>query len=198
MALKDILEKIEKDNEAEIALIKKEAKEKCDGINKETEQIIKEIREKNRHAANLKSEKLKEKILQDARLKMAKEILIKKSEVISSVFKETLDALENLSVKEYIEWVGEKMSEVIEPGENEIILPQHFLAKINVKEFFKNINEGLGGKSRVKLSKSSQELKSGFILKKQKKEVNCSFQSLLEEKRNDIKLKISQVLFKNL
>ncbi|MDD5454264.1 MAG: V-type ATP synthase subunit E [Candidatus Ratteibacteria bacterium] len=199
MALKDILKRIEQQSQADIASVNKEAKEKCAAISKETEGIIRELKEKNRYAASLKAKKTKEYLLQEARIKMAQEKLKKKGEVLDSIFKESLDRLEKIADKEYMSWMGKAISNVIEPGENEIVLSQKFIRSIDTKNFLETINKKLENKSWVKLSKDTrtEEIKGGFILKKRKKEINCSFESLLEEKRNDIKLKISQILFKN-
>jgi len=197
MALKDILKKIEEKNKKDIKHIKKEAQKKCKGINEETEALIREMKEKNERKAHSDAKKLKENMLQNARLKMAKEELKMKSEAIGAVFAEALNKLENLPDKEYMGWMEKTILDVIEPGENEIILPPKFIKRVNAKDFLQNINKKLNGKSRIELSKNIQEIAGGFILKKPKKEINCSFVSLLEEKSNDIKLKINQLLFKD-
>ncbi len=198
MALEDILKKIEEKNRKDIKHIKKEAREKCKDINEETEAFIWELKEKNKREAHSRAEKLKENLLQNARLKMAKETLKAKSEAVNAIFSEALNKLENLYDKEYVNWTEKTILNVIEPGENEIILPAKFTKRVGVRVFLENINKKLDGKSRVKLSKSTQKIRGGFILKQQRKEINYSFESLLEEKRNDVKLKISRILFKNL
>ncbi|MBU1766906.1 MAG: V-type ATP synthase subunit E, partial [Candidatus Omnitrophica bacterium] len=58
-------------------------------------------------------------------------------------------------------------------------------------------NEKLQDKSSIKIAEDKEEITGGFILKKPKKEINCSFKSLIEEKRNDLKVKISRILFGN-
>lgn len=198
MALKDILKKIEEKNKKDIKHIKKEAEEKCKDINKETEALIRELKEKNKREAHSDAKKLKENMFQNARLKMAKETLKTKSEAVGAVFAEALNKLENLPDKEYASWMERTILDVIEPGENEIILPPKFIKRVDAKDLLESINKKLDGKSRIELSKNTQEITGGFILKKPKKEINCSFESLLEEKSNDIKLKISRLLFKNM
>lgn len=199
MALEDILKKIEKKNKKDIGRIKKEAKKKCMDINKETERLTKEFNEENRRASDLKAKKLKESMLQNARLKLAQEILKTKSSAINAIFEEALNRLKNLPADDYVSWVNKTILRTAEPGENEIILPPKFLKVVDTTKFLEDVNKKLKSKSRIKFSKNSQKqgVESGFILKKQRKEINCSFQSLLDEKRNDIRLKVNKILFKN-
>lgn len=195
MALEDILKKIEEKYQKDVGHVKREAKEKCNVIKKEIDAEIKELRKKSVADANTNAQRLKEHMLQDARLKVAKGILKAKSDVLDGVFKEALRKLESLSPKDYITWMGKIILKVVEPGENEIILPKRFIKASDIEEFLKDINKKLNGRSRVKLSKKVEEISGGFMLKKPKKEINCSFKSILEEKRNNLKVKISKLLF---
>lgn len=197
MALKDILNKIEEKNRQDIEHLKEETKEKCRQINEEIQKELEEIGAKENNAAKASAKKLKEQMLQDARLKASKSLLKAKSDMLNEVFEEALETLVNLPAEDYISWMAALIPKVAEPGENELILPGKIAKSRVIEGFLDDINGKLGSKSRIKLSKDTREIVGGFILKKPKKEINCSFRSLLEEKRNDIKLKISKILFKN-
>ena len=197
MALQDILKKIQEKNQKDIEHIKKEATEKSNEINEEIAREITELKEKNRDEAKAKTKRLKEHMLQEARLQIAKEILKTKSDILDEVFKKALGKLEHLPRQESLTWMEGMILRVIEPGENEIILSKEVILTGDTEKFLKRVNERLKGKSYIKLSKQRREIVGGFILKKPKKEINCSFKSLLEEKRNSLNIKISKLLLGN-
>jgi V/A-type H+-transporting ATPase subunit E len=197
MALEDILNKIEQKSRSDIANIEKDAKEKCKAINKETDKLARELRDKNRHAAQLKSKKLKEHMLQEARLASAKEILKTKSDILESIFDEALGKLEKLPPEKYKNWLEKTILLAVESGENEIILPKDFAKNENIDEFIKKMNAILKKGATIKLSKETDKISGGFILKIPKKEIDFSFKSLLEEKKNLLRVRIGKSLFEN-
>lgn len=197
MALEDILKKIADKSRKDIELLEKEVNQKCKVIKEEVEKEIKDLEERNINTIKANALKLQEHMLQDARLKIAKSILNTKSDALEEVFKEALKKLENLPAKEYLIWIERTIPEVIEPGKNEIILPEGLLKKVDIEEFLKDMNKRLNGKSHIELLKKTDGITGGFILKVPKKDINCSFKSLLEEKRNSLKVKISRLLFDN-
>jgi V/A-type H+-transporting ATPase subunit E len=195
MGLEDILKKISQKNKKDIEHIKKEASKKCDETRKETKSEIQKLKENSRNEAKTSATSLKEHMLQEARLKIAKGILKTKSDILDEIFKEALQKLENLSNKEYFTWMEKMILKVVEAGENEIILPKEVAKKQNIEEFLKKLNKRLQTKSRIKLSKEKKNIGGGFILKRPRKEINCTFKSLLEEKLNSLRIKVGQLLF---
>lgn len=196
MAIEEILKKIGQKNQKDIEHIKKEASKKCEEMKREVEREIKELKENSRNEVKAKAKSLKKHMLQEARLKIAKGILETKSDILDEIFKETLQKLGNLSTEEYLTWIEEMLLKVVEPGENEIILSTEGKRQ-DIEEFLKRVNERLKGKSYIKLSKEVCDIGGGFILKRPRKEINCSFKSLLEEKSNNLRIRISQLLFEN-
>lgn len=195
MALEDILKKIEEKHHKDVKHIENETKEKCRQIKQEIDKEIKELRKKSEDAISSGAQRLKENMLQDARLKTAKELLKVKSNILEEVFKTALGKLEELPFKDYVSWMQRVIPQIIEPDENEIVLPGKLLKDGGIDKFIKDINKKLNGVGRIKLSKNTKEITGGFILKKPKKETDCSFKSILEEKRNNLKVKISKLLF---
>ena len=197
MALEDILKKIKEKNQKDIWHIKKNAREQCKTIEQEIMKEVAELKAKNIQEVKVSTKKLTEYMLQDARVRKAKDILKTKSDILDAVFNEALKKLENLPTKEYMKWIERMALQVIEPGENKIVLPKQFSKMVALEEFLKQINEKLQDKSSIKIAEDKEEITGGFVLKKPKKEMNCSFKSLIEEKRNDLKVKISRILFGN-
>lgn len=197
MALEDILKKIEEKNQKDVWHIKKKAREQCKTIEQEIMKEVSELKAKNIQEVKVSTQKLTEYMLQEARVKKAKDILKTKSDILDAVFNEALKKLENLPTKKYMKWIERMVLQVIEPGENKIVLPKQFCKVVALEEFLKQINEKLQDKSSIKIAEDKEEITGGFILKKPKKEINCSFKSLIEEKRNDLKVKISRILFGN-
>ena len=194
MAIEDILKKIEQKDQKDIEHINKEACEKCEETKRETEKEIKELKEKSKNESKVKAKSLKEHMLQEARLKIAKEILKTENDILDDISQGALQKLENLSPQEYLTWMEGMILKVVEPGENEIILPKEVMRKQDIEGFLKRVNEKLKGKSYIKLSKETREIGGGFILKRPREEINCSFKSLLGEKLNSLRIKVSKLL----
>lgn len=195
MALEDILKRIQEKNKRDISNIKREASKKCKKIEKEGKEEIKRLDEQNKRESEEKISRLKEHMFQEARLNMAKKELEAKSDLIEEVSQGAIKKFKELPEKDYMSWLKKTVKEIAEPGESEIILPTNFKKKQDIKELLQEVNREFKGKKHIRLSDEARDVNTGFILKQSRKEFNCSFQSLLEERADSLRVKVSQLLF---
>jgi len=195
MGLNELLDKIGEKSTAEIAQVKKQALKQAKEIKGSGGEEAKKIKEEGKEKSSQKAQSLQEKMVQHAHLETSKEVLKEKMDGLEAVFSAALESLGNLPEKEFLPWVENLVLQSIEEGKAEIIVREKDRSKISA-DFLKEMNRKLGGRSELKFSSQVRDIEGGFILKQGRKEINCSFEALLEEKRDALKLKLNELVFK--
>ena len=195
MGLAELLDRIGEKSKAEIAQVKEQALGKTHKIMSEGEEEAKRIRKEGKEGSLREAQSVQEKMLQNAHLEARREVLKEKTDALESVFGAALENLENLPAEEFLPWTRNLVLENIEEGKAEIILAERDRSKIKA-DFLKEMNQQLKGKSELKLSSESRDIGGGFVLKQGRKEVNCSFQAILEDKKDALRLKLNELLFR--
>ena len=108
--------------------------------------------------------------------------------MIEEAYNKALAKLERLGKKSYQDIIKKMLLKVAKSGSGEIIISKEDRKRIT-PSFIKNINEEL------KISKEDREISGGFILKREKIEVNNSFESLFHSKREELELRLVKILF---
>ena len=136
----------------------------------------------------------KERIISSAKLEARNEKLKAKQEVISEIFEISIKNLCNISEKEFKEFVRLSILNSNITGEQNIILNSNG-KKIIDKSLLSEINEELGAKASVILSKETRNFKGGFILEKDGIEINNTFEALVNSLKDDLSIDIASMLF---
>ena len=197
MAIEDILRKIRNEAEAKADEIIRNAES-------EKESILKKAKEE---AALLKEKLLKEgkdSAAQDrkrkitmANLEARKEILALKQKLIEKAFEKALEKLCSFSAEEYRRAVKKMLISAVTSGEEEIIISAADEKKLT-PDFIGGVNEALkkgGRKGNLRFSPQKRNIRGGFILRDGRKEVNLSFDSLIEEKRDELEGSLIGIIF---
>lgn len=196
MALEDILKKIKEDSRKEVERIKKEAGEEAERVFEEAGGKIDSIKEKIRHDAQISLQDEKKRILTMANLEARKKVLEKKQDLVEEAFQKALNYLKHLSDKEYKRTIKELLLRTAESGEEEIVisLEEKRLTSVLLNE----VNETLSSKGKLgklKLSPERRKFQGGFILKAGRKEINNTFNSFFQEKREELEAEVAGILF---
>ncbi|WBW96018.1 V-type ATP synthase subunit E [Oceanirhabdus sp. W0125-5] len=157
--------------------------------NKEKELIL----EKAKREADLR----KERVISNAKLKIRNEKLEAKQGMLDKVFEKAVTELNLLDSERKIEFVKRILSEINIAGDEEIILSND-IKEVFEKEHLEDINEKLksnGKKGELKVCKEDRNLKGGFIITKNGIELNWSFQSIVENLREELECEILEILF---
>ncbi|OIN96833.1 hypothetical protein AUJ66_05200 [Candidatus Desantisbacteria bacterium CG1_02_38_46] len=195
MSIEAIIDKIIGDARREAEKIRTEAQEKVDEIEKMGRSNIKDTCSR---ILQKSSEESKQKI---QRLKIASNMEFRKGELeekqaaISLAFDLALKEIQNLGKVEYQKLIEDEFLNA--EGVEEVIIPPD--EKRVDEEFLTKINKLLtqkGKKGNLKLSNEKRSIPGGgFMLKKGNVYINNAFNILLESIRNQIELKISEILF---
>lgn len=98
---------------------------------------------------------------------------------------------------EYFKLMEDLLLKAVEDGDEEVIISEKTMRKLG-NDFLGRVNQRLrtgGKKGELSLAEEKRQVGSGFILRKGKKEVNCSFESLLGSKREELEGEVARILF---
>ena len=136
----------------------------------------------------------KERIISGAELNSRNEKLAAKQKVINSVFESSVEALCNLSNEELKDFVTDSILNSGIEGNQNLILNEEG-AKVITTEVLNEIKNKLNSKATITLSSEKRNFKGGFILEKDGIEINNTYEALVSSIKDDLSLKVAQVLF---
>jgi len=192
-----ITQRILDDAQARADSIKAEASEKAKAVEDEARKRAERKKEELLEQAGKDAEEQKRRILGVAQLEARKELLAAKQEMIEEAFQKSLDQLTSMDEKSYLAIIREMLLNLVESGNETVIFSARDLEIIS-DGFWKDVNKALvdkGKEGNLKLSRESREIKGGFILQAGGVEMNCSFEALLEEKRDQLETEVANILF---
>ncbi len=185
LRVRRIIKVIEDDTNKKIAEILKNTRMEEEKIKKEYEEIGKREKIKILNEFKNKASSLRKKEISNAKIKALNEIKKLKSEIIDNLIK---NALKRMREKNYEEILKKLIKRGLkELGEKEI---EVFVNKGDFK-----IVEGILKKENVKFKIKEIETFGGCLIKSGKRNANYLFENLLENKRNEIEMKLSKILF---
>ncbi len=190
--IENITSLIKQDAENTAAEIISNAKSKAEELDKKTHEEAKEKVSAMVKSQDAKFDSIIERAKSSAELEKRKSILYAKQEVISEIIEKAKQSLENLPDGDYfdllIKLVGKYSTEEsgsIALGAKDLDrVPSDFEAKANTVS-----------KGKLTLSKDSMNIKNGFLLLYGGIDINCTFDSLFDEKNEEILDKVTQIVF---
>ena len=188
MPLEKIIESIDEEFSLEIDKIKKETQDRVSETLKEARGKAASIKEEILKAASFEAQRRRDRILTTANLEARRVILKEKECLIEEAYGKALVKLKKLGKKSYQDIIKKMLLKIAKTGSGEIIISKEDRKRIT-PSFIKSINKEL------KISKEDRGISGGFILKREKIEVNNSFESLFRSKREELELKLVRILF---
>jgi V/A-type H+-transporting ATPase subunit E len=188
-----VTEKILSDAQADAEKIKKEADEKETSEQAELAEQLEEYKKQTEILAQKSGEERKMRLLAAARMEIAKDFLGEKRKILDEVFEQARIQFTNLPDEEYRNVMAQLMKKAAESGDEEVIIDKKE-KRINDK-LINQVNQQLGNKGNLKLSKEKGNLGAGFILKRGKIKNNVSLQVLLEQARKELEIELAKELF---
>lgn len=188
-----VTEKILSDAQADAEKIKKEADEKETSEQAELAEQLDEYEKQTEVLAQKSGEERKMRLLAAARMEIAKDFLGEKRKILDEVFEQAKIQFTNLPDEEYRNVMAQLMKKATESGDEEVIIDKKE-KRINDK-LINQVNQQLGNKGNLKLSKEKGNLGAGFILKRGKIKNNVSLQVLLEQARKELEIELAKELF---
>ena len=188
-----VTEKILSDAQADAEKIKKEADEKETSEQAELAEQLDEYEKQTEVLAQKSGEERKMRLLAATRMEIAKDFLGEKRKILDEVFEQAKIQFTNLPDEEYRNVMAQLMKKATESGDEEVIIDKKE-KRLNDK-LINQVNQQLGNKGNLKLSKEKGNLGAGFILKRGKIKNNVSLQVLLEQARKELEIELAKELF---
>jgi V/A-type H+-transporting ATPase subunit E len=127
-----------------------------------------------------------------------KALLAEKGKFMDEAFEKAVDAVKRKDVESGYALTRSLLLKEIKTGDEEIILSPED-KKAAGPSFLADLNKELkskGLKGEVAFADETHSAKGGFILKSGRKEINATYEAMLEMIRDDAEIEVSDVLFK--
>lgn len=197
MSAEKITAKILADAQAEAQKIGEEAQKRAKEIISRAKREVGQIREEAQKEAQAQAVEEKKRVLSRAEMEVKRGSLKEKQVLIGKVFELALQRVEGMKGGEYSKLMEDLLLKAVEDGDEEVIISEETKGKLG-GGFLERVNQRLrtgGKKGEISLAEERRQIGSGFILRKGKKEVNCSFESLLGSKREELEGEVARILF---
>lgn len=196
--IENLRTRILKDDNDKAAEIAKVAKEKCEGIIASSKEKAEEIKNTMKSKAEKDGKDKLDRMIARANLVARNEQLAAKQETLDNVFSKACEKIEHMKKDEYSKILEDMIIKNIETGNEEVIFDKNNMNNID-SNIIDKVNEKLakqGKTAELKLSTETRPIGSGFILKRDELEINCSIASQVKNVREELEGELSRLLFR--
>ncbi len=192
--LEKIINKINADSERECASVVAAAHEKAKELEAEAEEERKLMTKKILDEAEEKAREITERGESSAQQIKRQTLLKAKIEAVNEVINTALYELKRLDGQEYFEILSKLAVSNARAGRGVMRLSSDDLKRLP-EGFIGSVVSRLPAGYEIVLSDEPAEIDSGFILVYGDIDVNCTFEALAYEKRDDIKERVCSIIF---
>jgi len=195
MNAEQVVQKILTEAETEARKIMDEARDKAAEQGSQLDSEMAEFGAKTDQLAAEAGEDKLQRMLANARMDNAKQLLAAKVEILNDVFERSKKAVNDLSDELYLSWAMATMKQAVESGDEEVIVGKDE-KRIN-DDFVKKVNGELGDgfKGNLKLSDEKGDFLGGFILSRGKVQINATTDVMIDTLCESMEIELSQLLF---
>lgn len=193
MAISDIEKKITEEAQSEAQEIKKQAKDQAASLLKEQKDKLKKEEELSSSAAEKEASSLRTKLISPVKIKARNTLLASKQEIIDSVYKDAMADLKKLGEKKYRTAI-KMLLKSMPRGASGIIIPRAGREKVT-RQAVGAYSKETKAKPNLSLKKGTKEISGGFIFKGEKINLDCSFDVIMRELKEQTLSQVSDILF---
>ncbi|MCE5185559.1 MAG: V-type ATP synthase subunit E [Planctomycetaceae bacterium] len=195
MNAEQVVEKILSQARGEADTILGEAKAKADAQAKQTQAELAEFNKQTQTLARAAADDKVRRMLAQARMAHARQLLGERGEVLDGIFAKALDKLNQLPDEQYLALMKKLMTRAVETGDEEVVVGKNE-KRIN-EDFVKKVNRdlGTGFKGSLKLSSRRADITGGFLLSHGRVQANVSSEVLIGQARERMEIELANELF---
>jgi len=193
MAEERVSKKIREDAQKRAEEIREEAKRRAKEIEERAKVEARRIEEEAKAEALEASGKESERLIALERLEIRKSLLAAKRSLVDEAFERAVSWLNSLKKEEYRRFVKKLLLKAIETGDEEVIVSPE--ENRTDRKFLHAVSQELDDGGKLKLSQEKREMRGGFILKRGRVEVKATFDSLVNELRDELEMEVAKLLF---
>ena len=190
-----VVQKILSEANAKAEKIVNEAKAKAAQQASELDSEMKAFEAETEKLAKAAAEDKLQRMLANARMANAKQMLSAKVAMLDDVFEKAKSAVNTLPDDQYLSLMTALMKRAVETGDEEVVVGKDE-QRIN-ESFISKLNQELGSgfKGNLRLSSRRADIAGGCILARGKVQINASTDVLVESLRESMEMELSQALF---
>lgn len=189
-----IVARLESDAKAEIDALNAKTKAECDSILAEADTRAKAAYDKRLKTGKDDCARYVERLHSSAELEARKQLLGFKQEMVSEVFAKAAKRLTSLPKAEYIAFLADQAAKASVDGTEELIFNEKDAARLG-RDIVKAANARRGNGSAMTLSAETRDIAGGVIVKRGDIETNCTVDTLVQLRRNDLASQVAEILF---
>jgi V/A-type H+-transporting ATPase subunit E len=197
MSFKAIVDRILNDARQRVSQIEEESRGGIQSIQSQCEETVRDLQETSRKRAERLAEDQRRRLLSMAALDIRKEVLALKQEMIGVVFEGAISKLLEGDEKRSSALLKKLILNADPEGDEELILNQRDHKRMG-DSLIRGINKTLlkaKRKGKLRLSPETRPIRGGVILRRGRKEVNCSIESIIYGKRDELEAMVARILF---
>ncbi|MCK4350041.1 MAG: hypothetical protein KAX13_04245 [Candidatus Krumholzibacteria bacterium] len=195
MSIENILKRIEEETAAAVGEIISEAESEAEKIREDYAAEAGELKVKLERQARTKAEEEQRRLLVNEELRLRKELLERKREILDALYVEAAKRIESLERDEYLELMKMMIQRRATSFKEEIVVPED-QREIFGKEFLDSLNKTAGRKKgAISISDEPGDFSWGVILREGKRSVDLTLDVLIAQLRDRIEPDIAAVLF---
>lgn len=192
--LTNIIAKIHEQNEADCKLVIEAAEEKAQKILEAAKNDAASIASKIEAETDAKLAVIKTKSVSSSELEYKRAILSKKSELINSVLSKALDGIRNSEDDVYFGYIEKLIIKNALNGKGILSLSKKDLERLP-ENFEEKINSQLSDGKSIEISGNAASFDGGFVVEYPEMRIDCTFESLLNDKIDEVRDELSKILF---
>ena len=191
--IEKITARISSDVHSEISEIEAEALRQVGEIRQKYQETAEQERNAILERGRLAAEEREHRLASVAALEAKKQTLSVKQELITQVFTKAEEKLRHLNEEEYVSLLASLATSAAKTGSEQIILSP------KDKERYGAAVVALANKrlpnAQFTLAEGSRAINGGLLLSTGNVEINCAFESLIQQLRGELTPQVAQILF---
>ncbi len=141
----------------------------------------------------------KQRLISMAELEDRKEVLKTKQQLIQEVFNQAVERILCLDTEAYGAFLKKLILQADPEGDEEILFNQRDRDRFG-DGWTKRLNQSLvenKKKGKMRVANEIRPIQGGAILKRGRKEINCSLESIIGSKRDQLETRVAEILFRD-
>jgi V/A-type H+-transporting ATPase subunit E len=197
MSVDKIKDKILSEAREQAGQIEAEIAGQVKQIQAQEAELVKTIQDQALEEGRRRAEDRLRKDIATAELELRKAVLTRKQELIEQVFEQAFERLAQMKGEKYRSFLADLLMKSVQSGEEEVIFSKEDAGSIG-QPLLEEINRRLVKENKpgtLLLADEDREIQGGFILRRGKREVNCTLTALFAAIREELEPRVAEILF---
>lgn len=199
MSIESIVEKIIEDTKKASSEVRQRASNEVKIWEEKAEREVQGIMDAARERAARSARERKQRMISIADLEARKEFLQAKQEVIEEAFGRAIEKILSLDTQAYGAFLISLILQADPEGHEEILFNERDRERFGdgwINQLHNRLKQSKR-KGEMRIAEETRSIQGGAILRRGRKEINCSLESVIVSKRNELETTVARILFRD-